>query len=459
MLYAPPALTAILTVQYYSGKLMRKQNRPYMERASFNGLAIFFMLGLLLMNTFGIGSAYLMGLATFVWVVAMFVNDTVLIGYTKMEERRIPVDSRVHLATYFLLAIMPACLGTEGMASFLDLFVPLTGRMGEISPADNIIASIVAFLTFMCLPFAVPLAHRFGEAALRKLIVIALAASVLLMAIFASPAMQPFDKWHPKRLFVHQAQNLTSGEWFMNLGSADPAPGFKSLVDDLHSVLGVPGEPAVFKEMNEHNSDFDILYPVSAFITPYRFRIPTPANVQEHPHFQVKATNEVIDLEAGTRRLTLQIDHPGLIWSVVAFDAEVIEWDLPSVPPAGRQRHHIKEVSRYGMSQWTINLLVKLDDSALGSAKARGQDSSSYGELVTVTPGQGDQTASAERDPSRLWIDYSGLLEQGLYPQKKVSGAGQASIQNFERMDAALQKDHPEVDAMLLSMVAGVAVC
>ena len=43
-----------------------------------------------------------------------------------------------------------------------------------------------------------------------------------------------------------------------------------------------------------------------------------------------------------TRRLTLQIDHPGIIWTVIAFSANVLEWELPQKPPRGNQRHHVK---------------------------------------------------------------------------------------------------------------------
>ncbi len=459
VLYGPPAIASMLVVQFFIAKLVSKRNRPYMERATLSGMSILFMFALLIMNAFSIGSAYLMMLASLTVIIASVVNDVGLIGFANIEERRVPVDSRVHYLTYFITTIVPASIGSEGLVSFLDLFVPLTGRMGEASPAENIIATIVAALAFLCLPMVLPLAHRFGEKRLWQAISFWVAVTAAVMAIFASSAVEPFDKWHPKRLFVHQAQNITSGEWYMNVGSADPAAGFASLVNDTHALLGLPSEPPQLMEMNEHNSDFDILYPVSAFLTPYKYRMPTPAIVTEdHAGVQVKALDEVLDLEAGTRRLTLQIDHPGLIWSVVAFDADILEWDLPSKPPSGYQRHHIKEVSRYGTSRWTIHLLLKLDEAGLAAARARGRDAQPFGDVIRVGPGE-DNTATAHRDPSRLWIDFSGLDEQGMWPAKKATGSKQANMQNFARMDAALQEQHPEVDAMLLSIVAGVAVC
>ncbi len=46
-------------------------------------------------------------------------------------------------------------------------------------------------------------------------------------------------------------------------------PGFKALANELQSDLGIASEnQASLMEMNDYNSDFDILYPVSAFLTP-----------------------------------------------------------------------------------------------------------------------------------------------------------------------------------------------
>lgn len=218
------------------------------------------------------------------------------------------------------------------------------------------------------------------------------------------------------------------------------------------------------------NVDFDILYPVSQFITPYKFSLPRPDSSEisqwidsssGHSKFQIQATNEVVDLEAGTRSLTLEIRHPGLIWTVVAFTGHVLEWDLPEAPPTGVQRHHIKEVSRYGRDTWSIKLLMKLDNEALAAFKKRGQDPKPFGKLVRVDPTNQseDLSAAEDRDPSRLWIDFSGLDENGMWPQKKVSGGDQRNVKIFKKMDEYLEKDHPEVDAMLLGVVGGVVVC
>ena len=463
VLYAPPAIASILIAQHLLSLLVPKHQRPYFERATITGMGLFFQLGLLIMNAFSIGSAYLMALASVTCLAATTINDFLFYSFGEIEEKSYAPDNRVSKYTYFVLSIIPSIVGVEGLASFLDLFVPLTGRMGEISPADNIIATIVSVLTFLCLPSAIPLAHRYGGAQLKKAIGVLIGLSVVIAAIFASPAWKPFDEMHPKRLFVHQVENITSGEWFMNMGAADPAPGFGQLANEVQKVLGREGEVAVLKEMNEYNPDFDVLYPVSDFLTPYKFQLPTPTAETKYAspapasqHFIIHAVDEKIDFEAGTRRVTLEIDHPGIIWSVIAFDADVLEWNLPSEPPRGKQRHHIKEVSRYGLTKWSVDLVLKLDDEALAAAKKR-KVGARFGELVSTANGK-EAEAEQLRDPSRLWIDTSGLVSDEMFPQHREEARGRPSMENFVKMDAFLADKHPEVDAMMLSVIAGVVV-
>ncbi|GAC98044.1 hypothetical protein PHSY_005632 [Pseudozyma hubeiensis SY62] len=469
LLYGPPAIAGVLIVQLLTAKLCKPYQRPYLERSSLSGMGIFFNLGLLGMNAFGIGSAYLMALASLTFTVVTTLNDLALVGMGPIEEKLVAPDNRVSAYIYPLMTIVPGVLGVEGIVSFLDLFVPLTGRMGEISPADHIIATITAVLTFLTLPFAIPLAHRYTSENLKRTILALLGITAAVMAVFASPAWKPFDAAHPKRLFVHQVENITSNEWFMNVGSADPAPGFKALSNELQSQLGLPTESqASLMEMNDYNPDFDILYPVSAFLTPYKFQLPAPpagfstkyaSPAPETNHFTVKAVNEVIDLEAGTRSLTLEMNHPGVIWSVVAFDAEILSWNLPSAPPAGYQRHHLKSVARYGIYSWSVDLVVRLQPEALAAAKARSS-SGLVSKFKKAAAGSGrlvKANSNEPRDPSRLWIDASGMVADEMFPQHKSNAAADRPAMNtFVKMDAYMQQKHPEIDVMMLAVVAGV---
>ncbi len=50
----------------------------------------------------------------------------------------------------------------------------------------------------------------------------------------------------------------------MHLSAADGAPGFEKLVDDIAFEFVKTEEKSVPIQMNEHNPDWDILYPFSS---------------------------------------------------------------------------------------------------------------------------------------------------------------------------------------------------
>ena len=54
---------------------------------------------------------------------------------------------------------------------------------------------------------------------------------------------------------------------------------------------------------------------------------------------------------------------------MIAFDAQVIEWELDDYPPTEFARHHIKEASFYGREAWTLDLTIKLPESSSASTR------------------------------------------------------------------------------------------
>ena len=125
----------------------------------------------------------------------------------------------------------------------------------------------------------------------------------------------------------------------MHVGAADSAPGFDNLVKDIAGRFGLPGSPPKYVAMNDWNPEWDTIYPFSAvrqfmflachtsdgfssecvlqFITPYKLDLPLrPEYMDPLEHsFVVEAVNDTVDAVAGTRKLTLQINHPGIIWT------------------------------------------------------------------------------------------------------------------------------------------------
>ena len=99
----------------------------------------------------------------------------------------------------------------------LEVFVPLTGRMGGDAPADNVIAIIVGVLTAYASVLILPFVYRFDESAgpagtsafLSRARVFAGLATVVSVAYFA--ARSPFDDTHQKRVFMIHMENVGPG--------------------------------------------------------------------------------------------------------------------------------------------------------------------------------------------------------------------------------------------------------
>lgn len=144
------------------------------------------------------------------------------------------------------------------------------------------------------------------------------------------------------------------------------------------------------------------------------------------------------------RKLTLVIDHPGLIWTVIAFDADIIAWDLPELPQRGLRRHHVKEVSSYGVDQWKLQVEVQLDDAQFEAAQRRSQRRKGQ---------RGPDGEERDAQLAGLTVDFSGLDREGMWPahQKGYNG-GKPGMDFMKQLDAVL----PDwVDSMLLSAVSG----
>jgi len=162
----------------------------------------------------------------------------------------------------------------------------------------------------------------------------------------------------------------------------------------------------------------------------------------------VSAVNDVKDLVAGTRSLTIKIDHPGLIWtcafsffflsnfyvhrltdtppSAIAFDAHVLKWSLDDSPPDEHARHHVKEASFYGTDTYSFDMVIKLTD---------------------------------DDDPG-LSVNFIGVQEKGMWPGKKsVKAEGGLAMRLFEELDSWLEvKTGGTVDALLMGCVAGSVI-
>ncbi|KIY68442.1 hypothetical protein CYLTODRAFT_453504 [Cylindrobasidium torrendii FP15055 ss-10] len=372
VLFAPGALAGSLTALLFSSSLPS-------ERATYQAIMLIHSTLAVFVQMLGIGSSSLMFLTVL----------PVIAGYMASGN-----DKTISLVAYAVGSFMPLVTGTLVFLPVLEVFVPLTGRISAEAPADNLIATIITVVGVILIPLAVPFAVRFLQAPaplkgqpvvafkkneiVKSGIVRAVMLCAAVMALFAQ--FDVYDEQHMRRVFVLRTENITSGDHTLHLSTADGAPGLTSLVEDISAALPqIFGQEAedenVFKAekvvMNDYNGDWDPLYPFSAFLTPYKMALPTPNAINAKTNvdavsywadrFTVRAAENIVDPVKGVRNLRVEIQHPGLIWTVIAFDAHVLSWNLDGNPPTEHARHHIKEASFYGKDVWSFEMTVKGD--------------------------------------------------------------------------------------------------
>ena len=194
------------------------------------------------------------------------------------------------------------------------------------------------------------------------------------------------------------------------------------------------------------------------FLAPYKIALPAVPRYEAaqlsaaQASIKITAVNDVVDEKAGTRKLTLKIDHPEVIWTgklsypphiqkpltqsrypplrvAIAFDAHVVEWTLDKNPPDEYARHHVKEASFYGVDTWSIDLVYKLPPPTSNSPSSH-----------------------------LLKIHFSGIKEKAMWPGKKSEkDKGGRAMALFEDLDEYVEKKFGgTVDVLLLGCLGGV---
>ncbi|KDE09627.1 hypothetical protein MVLG_00034 [Microbotryum lychnidis-dioicae p1A1 Lamole] len=449
-LFGPPAAFAVCLLQRSIAKRVRTHGASpaleahessLLEHATLMGQLIYSTVILCLGHALGVGSSYLYAVALVSNLTALVVNDYVL---TSGPERE------VHLATYFFQQVLGLILGVETLVGFLDIFVPLTGRLGADAPVDFIIASLTAAVGFLALPMLPPILHRFGPRSASRAAVSLTFVTAASLGWFTRPTSSPYDRLHPKRLLVLHMENTTTTppQFDLHVASVDGAP-FQDLLVEATKGLTASNKVPQALRAHDHSTDWDIIFPVSQFLTTYKVPLPpTEASYVSHfaETFTVKAIRSSLNSISRTRSLEIEMLHPGLIWPVIAFDADVVSWDLPESPARGVIRHHVKSVAGYGVTRFVLSLVVYLDEETFGAVMREQQRAK----------GQRGDASRSDAIKAKLRIDYSALDSKGMYPSS-IRHAGlkqKPGMRFFETFEQQL----PEyVDAMLLSAVAGVA--
>ncbi|BGP28517.1 hypothetical protein JCM10296v2_000252 [Rhodotorula toruloides] len=460
LVFGPPSLLAVVLYQYFFVSNRIRQpiatvaqdaaDSALIEHASLVSQVVYNTAVTLIGHALGVGSSYLIALCAASSLLALVINDYVL--------RRHSIG--LHLATYVIGQSLPLLIGVEGIIGFLDLFVPLTGRLGADAPVDFIIATLVGAVGYAAVPMFLPFCHRWGASFTARLAVFFTLATAFSLGWFSRPSWSAYDAQHPKRLLILHMENTTTSppEFHLHVASVDGNPFF-DLVSKATEGLTAPNSVPEATNADDLSVDWDIIL-LLQFLTTYKVPLPPVESTYTSPYldtFKVSVTRNALNAIKQTRSVDIVLDHPGIIWPVLSFDGDVVAWDLPEPPQRGVIRHHVKSVASYGVNRFTLSLTLQLTTEQFAAAIREDQRAK----------GQRADVSAEDKSLASLRIDYSGLDIHGMYPasvqsddvhedtQRQVARQTRLGMRFFEEFSKRLEKE--PVDAMLLSAIAGVA--
>ncbi|KAF7728296.1 hypothetical protein EC973_006471 [Apophysomyces ossiformis] len=386
LVFGPMGYIGAYGVQYLFYYLPGPQHVD-MEYGTFISLALTFALATAMSTQTGVASSYIFWIYCLILLIGCAVNEFVLKSDNLKSKVRVP---KVHALTYAVTVLPLALLYTDYAYSLIDIFVPLTGRMGVQTPVDVIVAIIFGMISFMISLPSIAHVHRFGKSFLaRILVLLLLAQTAVLTAVVLGGGSYggwsfPYDELHPKRIFVQHLKNLTSGEISVGLAEADHGPYIHSIIHSLEDELGVKAE--IRKDHNNMN-EWESVYPFNAFLGGYNFDATPYIRAHGNPELVSNATsliealsgpfpnlvvqNDSYDSSTGIRSFSVICTTPTYTWTVITFDGHIVDWSIGEEAPLEGPSHYVlRHVAGYGSEGWKLDLSVKVPEKERADAEA-----------------------------------------------------------------------------------------
>lgn len=203
VIFSPMSLLGMYGAQYLltyifpSGHVDR-------EYGSFVSVVLAFGISTLLTTLTSVASSYIFWIYSSILLFAMAVNEFVLSPSSTGKSNA--SKPKIHSITYAISCIPLALLYTDYTYAMIDIFVPLTGRMGVDTPVDIIIGIVFGMVNYMTVLPSLAHIHRFGKQCLRKILIglalfqVAILAIVMIQGGSYGGWAFPYDEYHPKRL-------------------------------------------------------------------------------------------------------------------------------------------------------------------------------------------------------------------------------------------------------------------
>ncbi|KAI9318759.1 hypothetical protein BX666DRAFT_1855668 [Dichotomocladium elegans] len=381
LIFCPVALLSSYGVQYIMYYVLPGPSHVDQEYGAFVSIIAAFAISTALSTQTGVASSYIFWIFCSILLAACSINEFFL---KPKRTKSLGFQPKIHLATYALGAFPLAFLYTDYTYAMIDIFVPLTGRMGVETPVDVIIGVVFGMISFMTTLPSLAHIHRFGKQCLRRVLFgLAIAQIAILGLVMMRGGSYggwafPYDEYHPKRLFIQHLKNLTSGESHVGFAQADHGPYIETVVASVEEALGVQ---AYERSGPEHTNEWASIYPFSEFLGGYRFDTKpymdahgTPSSLTDpfvgpFPHLSIQ--NDKYDPATGVRSFSVVAVSPTYTWTVIAFDGLVLDWSIADEQPMPHSSHYVvRHVAGYGNNAWKLDLAVQVPEDKRAEAEA-----------------------------------------------------------------------------------------
>ncbi|WVO15261.1 hypothetical protein L204_102917 [Cryptococcus depauperatus] len=368
LLYTPPVLFCLLLTHYLLSSTLSPVERTRLETTHYYGQLLYNSWVMLALQAGKIRSAYIYAFMTGLMTLGAIGNELGKFG------RRGETEMMSFKMSYLVPSAGLSYVGVEAVTSILDIFTPLTGRMGKSAPSEHIIATLSSSFVIVFFPILLPLFNRVSRSSQRKLL-----GSLIVLGMSVGLALGKwggYDKMHPKRAGVMYVYNHTDNTHTAHLAVMDRGPTL-SFPEKLHSHFvassrhsDISQNPLKHTVLTDYDSDWDVVYPVSTFLDTWKFSVPLEWHASRSVRQQDSGQSiwpemgyDISDVkrEVGIRQMHLTLNFTQLVWPTLAFDASVLEWSFPFSPPPEKMRHHIKIATSVDTPIAELQLTVKAE--------------------------------------------------------------------------------------------------
>ncbi|ODO08317.1 hypothetical protein L198_00041 [Cryptococcus wingfieldii CBS 7118] len=377
LIYIPTAFLSSLSIHLFFTHFLSPVERTKLEAVHYGVQMLWCSWMMLALQAVKVRSAYLFAGITLFLLIGALGDGAVRVWGKEREGMNFK-------ATYLLPSIGLIAFFVEAITAALDIFTPLTGRMGKSAPAEHIIATLTAACGLGLFPTLTPLFHRLPRQTQRKV--------VLVLKIWVAGVVGYlglgwlYDGEHPKRVGLNYNYNHTDQSHIIHIALMDLGPT-GTIPSSLHARYALPSSPLIHKDLEDEDHDWDAIYPVSTFLDTYKFELDISGQgfaqglegqgkekekekggwggVEGVENFEWPEMGWSVKEKGGDgfRDVEITFNFTDLVWPVLSFHAHVLSWSFPEpAPPAEYMQHHIKFANSVDSPLTTLKLRYKVEE-------------------------------------------------------------------------------------------------